>query len=178
MSDFSFPPKYFPQVFAVKTLIKHQDKFLIIREEETSSWRPGKLGLPGGKIDPGEDWVTALARELQEELGIKATTLGLVAIQEIVFHHPKLNSEQLTHHFIFQSEITSDTFSQLAQNNHVFWYSLAEVEKMDVSELTEHYFPKLCQRLMQANFQLIPLDFIQVTDGLKDQDFQKWYSNS
>lgn len=35
-------------------------------------WYPGVWDLPGGHVDPGESTVTALARELREELCIAA----------------------------------------------------------------------------------------------------------
>lgn len=40
---------------------------------ERAEWRHqgGRLEFPGGKIDPGEDLAAALARELEEELGVR-----------------------------------------------------------------------------------------------------------
>lgn len=38
---------------------------------------PTKIGLPGGKIEPGEDFAEAACRELHEETGIKVSPWSL-----------------------------------------------------------------------------------------------------
>ncbi len=178
MSDFSFPPKYFPQILAVKVVIEHDGKFLIMREGLQASWKPGRLGLPGGKIDPGEDWATALERELQEELGVEAEPVGMICIEEIVYHNPKLDLDQLTNHFLFQAKISDETFSELSKKENVQWHTLEELKQIHVDEMTEFYFTSLWEHMSQPTFQLVPLDFIHVNDGIKNEAFRKWYSKS
>jgi len=176
MSDFSFPPKYFPQIFAVKTVIEHNGKFLIMREGPEASWKPGRLGLPGGKIDPGESWEEALARELQEELGVEAITEGLICIEEIVYHNPKLNMDQLTHHFVFKSKISDETFQKLSNKEDIYWHTLEELKKLKAMDMTEFYLPPLWETLSSTEFALVPTHFIHINSGLDNPDFNKWYS--
>lgn len=52
-------------------ILEHQGRILICRRAEGDS-HSGKWEFPGGKIEPGETPEQALARELEEELGIRA----------------------------------------------------------------------------------------------------------
>src|SRR5438067_9567703 len=56
----------------VAALIRREGKLLICQR---TKYQPMALKweFPGGKIEPGEDAVSALVRELDEELGINAT---------------------------------------------------------------------------------------------------------
>lgn len=47
----------------------------VSRRDNATQW-----GVPGGKVDPGEDSVTALIRETFEELGLRVAAADLVPI--------------------------------------------------------------------------------------------------
>jgi 8-oxo-dGTP pyrophosphatase MutT (NUDIX family) len=49
-------------------------KFLLVQEFGASGW-----WLPGGRIDPGEDFARAAVRECQEEAGVLVELTGVRA---------------------------------------------------------------------------------------------------
>lgn len=55
----------------VAAIIEHDGKILLARRPEGGD-QAGLWEFPGGKVEKGETQPEALARELQEELGIKA----------------------------------------------------------------------------------------------------------
>lgn len=54
---------------AVSAVLRHQGQVLWLRRAKAPGL--GLLDLPGGFVDPDEDLEVAIARELQEELGLK-----------------------------------------------------------------------------------------------------------
>jgi 8-oxo-dGTP diphosphatase len=71
-------------VSVVAGIISHGGKILI-GQRKIRDWHGGKWEFPGGKIEHGEEPSAALARELQEELGIVAT-IG-PELQRYAFHY-------------------------------------------------------------------------------------------
>lgn len=61
-------PSKYPSTFyrvSVKALVRNDQGHVLVCKENSDNW-----SLPGGGIDHGEDVLTALSRELQEELGV------------------------------------------------------------------------------------------------------------
>jgi len=66
----------------VDVLAVHDNKIVLIVDEQ-----PGRgpiIGFPGGRVDPGEDWLTAGNRELLEETGYSFEDLKLVNVLQPV----------------------------------------------------------------------------------------------
>lgn len=53
-----------------KALIRHNDKFLLLREGAADGTQIGKYQIPGGQVEPGEEYMHALTREVKEETGL------------------------------------------------------------------------------------------------------------
>ena len=60
------------QIRVVAAVIERDGKYLITQRRKTAVLG-GLWEFPGGKVEPGETDETALARELQERLGVGAT---------------------------------------------------------------------------------------------------------
>jgi 8-oxo-dGTP pyrophosphatase MutT (NUDIX family) len=58
---------------AVTAVIQQDDRFLLARHRDSRRW-----SLIGGGVEPGEQPETAVRREVREELGVHATTHGIV----------------------------------------------------------------------------------------------------
>ena len=70
-----------PQL-AVSAVIFRDGKVLLVRRAHS----PGKglYSLPGGRVEYGESLHVALAREVDEETGLKIQILGLVGLHEVL----------------------------------------------------------------------------------------------
>jgi 8-oxo-dGTP diphosphatase len=83
--------------------------------------------LPGGNPDPGECLSEALARELMEELGVRASLKGMAFCGEVVWQ--EMQKETL--HIVFAAEIYNQTPALNPAHTtalEIVWLPLAEVE--------------------------------------------------
>jgi ADP-ribose pyrophosphatase YjhB (NUDIX family) len=60
---------------SVAIIIFKGDEVLLVRNGRSSDYPTGKYGLPAGKVDKGESWEEAAARECFEESGLRPKKL-------------------------------------------------------------------------------------------------------
>jgi len=104
---------------AVNGIIFNERREVLLTRRSAHIREPGKWCLPGGHLDGGEDWRTAIRRELFEEVGITVTSEKLVGI----YSDPNLTvtSEILPEGYFGQFVVASfliETFDGDIKPNH------------------------------------------------------------
>lgn len=141
-----------PQVrTSTKALIRHQGKYLVLKEKLPSSdevW-----DLPGGKIEYGESPEEALLREVKEELDLTVEVIKPVGMYYFFTQGEK--DQIICHVFLCEvlgDEIKIDTSKNPADEEFVDirWLSLAEILTNQEISLGES-FRKLIESLKNAD---------------------------
>ncbi|MEM1262338.1 MAG: (deoxy)nucleoside triphosphate pyrophosphohydrolase [Pseudomonadota bacterium] len=80
---------------AAGILVDREQRILIGERPASAKHSPNFWEFPGGKLEPGEDAVTALVRELEEELGVAAITAEWLTTR----HHSYAERDVTVHFF-------------------------------------------------------------------------------
>ncbi len=126
-----------PLVISVKTLVRDEDgRYLAIRRSPSSKNNAGQWDLPGGKTDPGEDVLEALAREAREETGLEIRPHTLAGSSQ---------SEAPTRvivYLILLSDRVGGTFALSDEHDDYRWVQANELAELDFCEqfkpITDH----------------------------------------
>lgn len=126
----------FRVISSVKALLKHQNKFLILREElhKGDIW-----DLPGGKIEYGESPQQALRREVKEELDLNIDIKKSVGVWYFFSQNSK--HQVICHTFLCEpiGEVKIDT-SKNPANEHfteLKWLTIQELLSSQEIVLTD-----------------------------------------
>lgn len=81
-------------------IMRDDGKILIMRRASNDEWMPGHYGLPGGKLDPGEDTLQAIKRECFEEAGLTIDPKHLVFLPKV--------SKDMKHGFYYTRKFSGE----------------------------------------------------------------------
>lgn len=95
--------------------------------------------LPGGHIHLGEDSVTAIKREINEEVGITCKNLKLVSLAENFFKAKKGQMHEVCYFYVIEpnEDIKTEDYDVVENDEgelkplHFKWCPLEEIDKVD-----------------------------------------------
>jgi 8-oxo-dGTP pyrophosphatase MutT (NUDIX family) len=110
----------------------------LVRRSDDINFLPGALELPGRHIEPGEDIVDGLKRELLEELGVDSR----VGEPFFVFTYNRRDKETQTIEVIYFATIQGDSQLQLShEHSEYLWVSESDLDTIRVGK--DHADPEL-----------------------------------
>ena len=115
------------QIEVVAGLIFDRQKLLLCQRHHTGAF-PLKWEFPGGKIEAGESHVSALTRELKEELAIEAGETKLLHRHIHAYSNGPNVALSFFHVIDYQGEIKNLVFEQIT------WCELARLAEFDFLE--------------------------------------------
>lgn len=110
--------------FAV-VLVRHEDRFLLIREQtQTSRWY-----LPAGRVDPGESFIRAAKREVLEEAGLAVQLDGIIRMEfSPMSKHARMRII-FTAHPTDVPETEASGSSELSTSRRSAWVSVDDLDE-------------------------------------------------
>ena len=132
------------QKLVVGAVICKNHKFLLL-ERVLSDFMGGFVEIPSGTVETGEDLLTALAREVQEETGLLVTTV----LEYLGAFDYRSSSDQKTRHFNFIVEV-KDGKIKINPTEHQAYYlvalSDAAFTTLNISDATKQILKTVAQR--------------------------------
>ena len=123
------------QKLVVGAVICKNHKFLLL-ERALSDSMGGFVGIPSGTVEAGEDLLTALAREVQEETGLIVTSV----LEYLGSFNWTSSSGKKTRHFNFLVDVEGSEI-KLSPTEHqaYYWVALSDAAftTLNISEATK-----------------------------------------
>jgi 8-oxo-dGTP diphosphatase len=122
----------------VGALIVRDGRYLVCKRMEND--RFGSLWeFPGGKVEEGEDKISALRREIQEELGVDITVEGLIGVFEDEIPEMKIRI------YLFSASIAGEE-PRCLECQDLKWALLDEIETLELAPADKKIFLYLLEK--------------------------------
>jgi 8-oxo-dGTP pyrophosphatase MutT (NUDIX family) len=122
---------------AVVILVDRGGRLLLQHRDEQAPRAAGQWGLVGGHVEPGEDFDTAVRRELAEETGVVADPDELELWREAEFEY----SDGHRGHYRVYAGATDlgDDDIVLGEGEAIVFVDPADIDSLDLSESCAHF---------------------------------------
>lgn len=130
-------------IVAAVGILVVDDHVLLLKRIDTDRMFPGKWGLPGGKVDPGETLEQACAREFQEETGIDVDVVERMC--RVVGWHPVHQVSVTVTSYLVEAEDPSEVTLSVDEHQDFEWVDLSQVTSFDLAGRTTELLGPLLQ---------------------------------
>jgi 8-oxo-dGTP diphosphatase len=120
----------------VAAVIERGGRYLLCRRAPEKA-HGGLWEFPGGKVQPGENFAEALARELDEELSLTTTKAG-----KLLYSGRETDSPFVIH-FV---PVTVSGSPQLHEHTDARWATIPELEKFELAPTDRAFVDYLSRR--------------------------------
>lgn len=118
-----------PLVLSVKVVVRDASgRCLLLKRSLRSKGNPGKWDLPGGKVDPGENFTQGILREVAEETGLTISIQRVGGVAE---------SESPTNkvvYLILEGRLESGQVQLSSEHDEYVWVNRWELPKMELAD--------------------------------------------
>ena len=118
-----------PLVLSVKVVVRDASgRCLLLKRSLRSKGNPGKWDLPGGKVDPGENFTQGILREVVEETGLTISIQRVGGVAE---------SESPTNkvvYLILEGRLESGQVQLSSEHDEYVWVNRWELPKMELAD--------------------------------------------
>jgi 8-oxo-dGTP diphosphatase len=134
-----------PFRLAVKAILfDEQGRCLLLRRSKVCGHFVGKWEWPGGKLDEGEDFASAVVRETREETGLEVEVIGLGG--STIFEMPA------AHIVLLCMEVKSlgGQIKISEEHDEFAWAPLDELGKWELTDHARAFMLEYAQRKLHA----------------------------
>jgi 8-oxo-dGTP pyrophosphatase MutT (NUDIX family) len=123
-------PKDFKQKFdVVSCFVEHEGDVLFLHRQDHKP-QGNTWGVPAGKVDEGEDLITALVRELSEEIGYTPKATDVNYFNKLYVRYPKYD---FTYHIFHHLPSTRPSIIlNLEEHKAIAWVTPQQALTMDL----------------------------------------------
>ncbi len=134
-----------PFKLVVRALIKDEKgELLILKRSVHSRSNPGLWELPGGKVEPGEDFDHALVREIKEETGLNISLKKAIGVAQQDHTH------RHSVHIILEVEVDSGEFKISEEHEDFKWIPIEKLNNFKLANWLDSF--------LQDNIQINDLN--------------------
>jgi len=148
----------------VSAILEKDGKFLLVKE--TKKIAKDLWNIPGGRLDPQENPIDAVKREIKEETRYDFEPTHLLGIYSIVNKSLEKKFGIIPHitDLTFMGELLSkDEGSLLEDVSETKWFSFGDIEKMDKDSLRDVYITEIIRDYIKG--VKYPLEIIKHHSG-------------